>query len=63
MIRNKYIAYALYVICFAGIWNLLDLAYRHFISGAGASGPFTGLGIPFVAAALSGYFLIFRRMD
>ena len=62
MIKNKYVAFVLFVIAVLAIWNLLDYLYSTFITGSSyqfAAG--IDMGLPVVVAAGVGYFLILKR--
>ena len=62
MVKNKYVAFVLFVIVFLAFWNLADYLYTTLIqSGAyrftvGADG-----ALPVVIAIVSGYLLFIRR--
>ena len=61
MIRNRYLAYALYVATFVVFWNLLDYLLGTFLIGSGYR--FTvarELVEPLVVGALIGYFAYLR---
>lgn len=62
MIKNKYVAFVLFVIVFMAFWNLADYLYTTFITSgayhftAGADG-----ALPAVIAVVSGYLLFVRN--
>ena len=60
--KNKFVAYGLYLILFIVIWNLLEFLYSAFITRSGYQfGAGTDLFIPLVVAAASGYILFLRK--
>ena len=60
--KNKYIAYGLFLILFTVFWNLLDFLYATVITHSGYRfGAGTDLLIPIVVACVSGYLLVLRR--
>ena len=62
MIKNKYVAFVLFVIAFLAFWNLADYLYTTFLTdgvyhfAAGTDG-----AIPVAAAIVSGYLLFLRK--
>ena len=62
MIKNKYVAFVLFVIVFMAFWNLADYLYTTFITNgayhftAGADG-----ALPLALAIVSGYLLFVRK--
>ena len=62
MVKNKYVAFALFVIVFLAFWNLADYLYTTFITNetyhftAGVDG-----SLPAVLAIVSGYLLFLRK--
>ncbi len=62
MIKNKYVAFVLYIIVFFAFWNLADYLYTTFITGgsyhfsAGTDG-----ALPAAVAIVSGYLLFVRK--
>ena len=60
--QNRKVAWAVYVVCFLLIWNILEFIYTVFLTGTpwhftiGQNG-----GLPLIIALVSGYFLIVRR--
>ena len=62
MIKNKYIAFVLFVVVFLAFWNLADYLYTTFITrgaycfAAGRDG-----AVPVAAAIVSGYLLFLRK--
>ncbi len=64
MIKNKTVAYIIFVILFLVMWNLLDLIYATFITKSGYSfGGGTDMGLPLLVSLVLGYFLIYRKND
>jgi len=60
--KNKYIAYGLFLIIFTAFWNLLDFLYATVITHSGYRfGAGTDLLIPLVVAGVSGYLLFLRK--
>ena len=60
--KNKYIAYGLFLILFTAFWNLLDFLYATLITHSGYRfGAGTDLFIPLVVAGVSGYLLFLRK--
>lgn len=62
MIKNKYVAFGLFVVLFMVGWNLLDFIWSALITKS----PYifsagTDLAIPLVAALVIGYFLFLRN--
>ncbi len=59
---NKVLRFILYIVVFMLFWNLLDFLWRGVISRSGFSfSAGIDLGVPLVAAAVTGYLLILRR--
>ena len=62
MVKNKYVAFVLFVIIFMAFWNLADFLFTTFITSgeyhfaAGTDGV-----IPAAVAVASGYFLFVRN--
>ena len=62
MIKNKYVAFVLFVIVFLAFWNLADFLYTTFITNgayhftAGIDG-----ALPVGVAIVSGYLLFVRK--
>ncbi len=62
MIKNKYIAFGLFVVLFMAFWNLLDYLYSTFIAkSAYQFGAGIDLGLPIVVAIVAGYFAFLRK--
>ena len=60
--KNKYIAFGLFLILFMALWNLLDYIYATLITHSGYRfGAGTDLLIPLVVAGVSGYLLFLRK--
>ena len=62
MIKNKYVAFILFIIIFLAFWNLADYLYTTFITSGAylfSVGP-DGL-LPAVVAIVSGYLLFMRK--
>lgn len=62
MMKNKNVAFVLFVVLFIACWNLLDFIWSALITKS----PYifsagTDLGIPLVAALIIGYFLFLRN--
>ena len=61
MIKNKKLAFGLFVVLFMAFWNLLDFIWTAVISGSSyhfSSG--TDLAIPLILAIVTGYILFLR---
>lgn len=61
MIKNKYVAFIIYVVVFLALWNVLDLLYTTLITKSAyqfAAG--SDLAIPAVGAAVTGYLFFLR---
>ncbi len=62
MVKNKYVAFVLYIIAFLAFWNLADYLYTTFLTGgayhftAGVDG-----ALPVGIAIVSGYLLFVRK--
>ena len=62
MLKDRRVAWGLFVVCFLLVWNLLDFAYTTFLTGnlwhcsAGRDG-----GMPLLIAMLTGYFAFGRE--
>lgn len=62
MIKNKYVAFVLFVVAFLALWNLADYLFTTFITrgtyqfAVGIDGV-----IPAVIAVVCGYFLFLRK--
>ena len=65
MIRNKYVAFALFVVVALIIWNLLDYLYSTFITKSAYQFTVGGdLGFPFIGAVVVGYLLfLYKKAD
>ena len=62
MIKNKYVAFVLFVIAFLALWNLADYLYTTFItSGTYHFSAGTDAAIPAAIAIVSGYLLFLRK--
>ena len=62
MIKNKYVAFILFIIIFLAFWNLADYLYTTFItSGAYHFAAGTDGVLPAVVAMVSGYLLFMRK--
>ena len=64
MIKNKYAAFALFIVLVIAFWNLFDFLYGTFITGKGYSFE-SGLdgGLPLVVGIIVGYLTILRGKD
>lgn len=65
MIRNKYVALALFIVVALTIWNLLDYLYCTFITRSVYQFTVGGdLGFPFTGAVVIGYLLfLYKKTD
>ena len=64
MIRNRIVAFGLFVVVFLLIWNLLDLLYASFIVGSAYQfKPVTDLAVQLITAFLIGYLLFLRKHE
>ena len=62
MVKNKYVAFVLYVIAFLALWNLADYLYTTFIArGTYQFALGTDGAIPAAVAIISGYLLFLRK--
>ena len=62
MIKNKYVAFILFIIIFLAFWNLADYLYTTFItSGAYHFAAGTDGVLPAAVAIVSGYLLFMRK--
>ena len=62
MIKNKYVAFGLFVVLFFAIWQLLDFLYNTFITKIGYQfSPIIDLTIPLVVSVTIGYLLFLRK--
>jgi hypothetical protein len=64
MIKNKYAAFALFIVLVIAFWNLFDFLYGTFITGKGYS--FESCldgGMPLVVGIVVGYLTILRGKD
>ena len=62
MIKNKYVAFGLFVALFFAIWQLLDFLYNTFITKIGYQfSPIIDLTVPLVVAITIGYLLFLRK--
>ena len=64
MIKNKYAAFALFIVLVIAFWNLFYFLYGTFITGKGYSFE-SGLdgGMPLVVGIVVGYLTILRGKD
>lgn len=65
MIKDKRIAFALYVVLFVVLWNILDLLWSKNVNGAGYD-PAAGFDIvtPLIVAVVTGYlFFIAKKVN
>lgn len=63
-LKNKYLAYALFIVIVVGFFNLFDYIYSEFITKSGFQ--FTAaadIGLPALVAAIMGYLLFLRKKD
>ena len=62
MIKNRNVAFGLYVVLFVAFWNLLDFIYSVVIvKGSYSFSAGIDLGLPLLLAVLSGYFLFLKK--
>lgn len=62
MVKNKYVAFVLFVIAFLALWNLADYLYTTFITnGTYHFSVGTDGATPVVIAMVSGYLLFLRK--
>ena len=62
MIKNKYVAFGLFVALFLALWQLLDFLYNTFITKIGYQfSPIIDLTIPLVVSVTIGYLLFLRK--
>ena len=62
MIKNKYVAFGLFVVLFFALWHLLDFLYNTFITKIGYQfSPIIDLAVPLVVAVTVGYLLFLRK--
>ncbi len=62
MVRNKYVAFVLFVVAFLALWNLVDYLYTTFITnGTYRFAAITDGVIPAVVAIVIGYLLFVRK--
>ncbi len=62
MIKNKYVAFVLYLIVFLAFWNLLDYLYTTVLTkGAYQFAAASDGALPVILAAVSGYLFFLRK--
>lgn len=62
MIKNKYVAFGLFVVLFLFLWQLLDFFYNTFITKIGYQfSPIIDLTVPLVVAITVSYLLFLRK--
>ena len=62
MVKNKYVAFVLFVIAFLALWNLADYLYTTFITSGTYHFAVSSDGtIPAALAIISGYLLFVRK--
>lgn len=64
MIKDKKVAFGLYVVLFMVFWNIADLLWSTFINGSGynfAVG--SDLMFPLIAAIVTGYLFFFAKKE
>ncbi len=62
MVKNKYLAYVLFVVLMIVFWNLIDFLYSSVITHNGYQFGIVGdLAIPLVVAVAVGYLLFLRK--
>lgn len=64
MIKNKNVAFGLFVVLFMILWNVCDLLWSMFIThGLYTFAAGIDLGLPIVVALVSGYLLFLRKQS
>ena len=62
MIKNKYLAFGLFVVLFFIFWHLLDYLYNTIITKNGYQfSPIIDLTIPLIVSVTIGYLLFLRK--
>ena len=64
MIKNKYVAFGLFVAIFMAFWHLLDFLFNTFITGKGYQfSPVIDLVIPIAVSITVGFVLFLRKKN
>lgn len=64
MIKNKSVAFVLFVVVCLAVWNILAFVYGSFISGNGYQFEASkGIGMPAIISIMIGYLLFLRKKD
>ncbi len=64
MIKNKYVAFGLFVVLFLALWHLLDFLFNTFITGKGYQFlPVIDLVIPIAVSITVGFVLFLRKKN
>lgn len=64
MIKDKRVAFVIFVVAFVAIWNLCEILYATFITkSAYQFKPLYDLGGPLLAANILGFILFLRNND
>lgn len=64
MIKNKYVAFGLFVVLFLALWHLLDFLFNTFITGKGYRFlPVIDLVIPLAVSIAMGCVLFLRKKN
>ena len=64
MIKNKTVAFVLFVVVFLLVWNVLNYIYSSYISGNGYQFEASkGIGMPSIISIMIGYLLFLRKKD
>ena len=64
MIKNKYVAFGLFVVIFLALWHLLDFLFNTFITGKGYQfSPAIDLVVPIAVSIAVGCVLFLRKKN
>jgi hypothetical protein len=64
MIKNKSVAFVLFVVLCILLWNILELIYASFITKSGYHfDPAKSIGTPAAVSIMVGYLLFLRKKD
>ena len=64
MIKNRFLAFGLFIVCFVAFWNLIDFLYTTFISDSEYHfGVGLDLSLPIIVAIVIGFYLFLRKRD
>lgn len=62
MIKNKYVAFGLFVVLFLAFWHLFDFLFNTFVTGKGYQfSPIIDLAVPLATAIAVGCLLFIRK--